>query len=89
MPRVEGVEICTSTIGSSVWIQIGVALDAESSGATNRRFTSYDRSQVTGLDYAINRHYDPQQGRFTQVDPVGMSSVDMADPTIVQSVQLL
>src|SRR5713101_4772633 len=36
---------------------------------TNRRFTSYDRSQTTKLDYAVNRHYDPQQGRFTQVDP--------------------
>ena len=80
MPRVEGVEICTSTIGSSVWIRIGVALDAESSGATNRRFTSYDRSPVTGLDYAINRHYDPLQGRFTQVDPIGMDSVDLTDP---------
>ena len=58
----------------------GIALDAESTGATNRRFTSYDRSSVTGLDYAVNRHYDPQQGRFTQVDPIGMKSVDLTDP---------
>jgi hypothetical protein len=35
------------------------------SGSTNRRLTTYDRSLNTGLDYAINRHYDPQQGRFT------------------------
>jgi len=27
---------------------------------TNRRFTSYDRSTVTGLDYANNRRYDSQ-----------------------------
>src|SRR5207253_6928890 len=44
---------------------------------TNRRFTSYDRSQTTKLDYAVNRHYDPQQGRFTQVDPIGMGAVHL------------
>src|SRR5437899_2165174 len=49
-------------------------------GATNRRFTTYDRSLNTGLDYAINRHYDPQQGRFTQVDPIGMSAVSLESP---------
>src|SRR5207249_2784791 len=47
---------------------------------TNRRFTSYDRSQTTKLDYAVNRHYDPQQGRFTQVDPAGMGTVSLASP---------
>jgi RHS repeat-associated protein len=61
-------------------LPFGTALDAESSGATKRRFTSYDRSTVTGLDYAVNRHYDPLQGRFTQVDPIGMSSVSLASP---------
>jgi RHS repeat-associated protein len=49
-------------------------------GFTNRRFTTYDRSLNTGLDYAINRHYDPQQGRFTQVDPIGMSAASPGDP---------
>jgi RHS repeat-associated protein len=50
------------------------------SDSTNRRFTSYDRSSTTSLDYAINRHYDPQQGRFTQVDPIGMDSVSLTSP---------
>ena len=27
-----------------------------------------------------NRHYDPLQGRFTQVDPIGMGSVSLASP---------
>src|SRR2546425_10006405 len=63
-----------------VTLPFGTALDAESSGATKRRFTSYDRSTVTGLDYAVNRHYDPLQGRFTQVDPIGMASVDLQNP---------
>lgn len=41
---------------------------------------SGNRSVTTGLDYAVNRHYDPQQGRFTQVDLIGMSSVSLATP---------
>jgi RHS repeat-associated protein len=56
------------------------ARHAGSTGATNRRFTSYDRSGATGLDYAVNRHYDPQQGRFTQVDPIEMGSVSLTSP---------
>ena len=61
-------------------LPFGTALNVESNGATNRRFTSYDRSSATGLDYANNRHYDPQQGRFTQVDPIGMRSTSLSSP---------
>jgi RHS repeat-associated protein len=57
----------------------GTALDTESPGAT-RRFTSYDRSSTTGLDYAVNRHYDSRQGRFTQPDPIGLNAASLADP---------
>jgi len=60
-------------------LPLGTALSAESAGATNRRFTTYDRSG-TGLDYAITRHYDAQQGRFTQVDPIGMGGSTFDDP---------
>ena len=49
-------------------------------GSTTRPFTSYERSDITKLDYAVNRHYDSQQGRFTQVDPIGMKSVDLSSP---------
>lgn len=64
-----------------VTLPFGTALAAESSGTpSNRRFTSYDRSGTTGLDYASNRRYDAQQGRFTQVDPIGMKSVDLNSP---------
>src|SRR5262249_18424841 len=45
----------------------------------NPIFTSYDRSSVTGLDYAINRHYDPLQ-RFTQVDPAGIAATNLRKP---------
>lgn len=63
-----------------VTLPFGTALNAESSGSTNRRFTTYDRSLNTGLDYALNRHYDPQQGRFTQVDPIGMGDATAENP---------
>lgn len=61
-------------------LPFGTELAAESTGATGRRFTSYERSQTTDLDYAVNRHYDPRQGRFTTVDPIGMSAADLAHP---------
>jgi len=63
-----------------VTLPFGTALNAESTGATKRRFTSYDRSATTGLDYAVNRHYDSQQGRFTQVDSAGMNATSLTSP---------
>ena len=63
-----------------VTLPFGTALNAESTGATSRRFTSYDRGATTGLDYAVNRHYDPQQGRFTQVDSIGMKASNLEHP---------
>ncbi|HKX29735.1 MAG TPA: RHS repeat-associated core domain-containing protein [Blastocatellia bacterium] len=50
------------------------------SNPSRQRFTSYDRSATTNLDYAVNRFYSNQQGRFTQVDPIGASAVDGSDP---------
>ncbi|MCQ8115691.1 RHS repeat-associated core domain-containing protein, partial [Vibrio parahaemolyticus] len=43
------------------------------------KFTSYERDR-TGLDYAVNRHYDSRQGRFNQADPLGMGASSLADP---------
>ncbi len=79
-----GTRLVTNpSIGTSfeqVNLPFGTALIAESSGATNKRFTTYDRSASTGLDYAMNRHYDSQQGRFTQVDPAGMDAASLTSP---------
>jgi RHS repeat-associated protein len=50
------------------------------SNPSKKRFTSYDRSEATRLDYAVNRFYSPQQGRFTQVDPIGMGAAELANP---------
>jgi RHS repeat-associated protein len=81
-----GTRLVTSDTGGSVvaeqtTLPYGRALDGESWGSTtNRRFTSYDRSQKTKLDYAVNRFYNACQGRFTQVDPIGMQAVEFEDP---------
>jgi len=61
-------------------LPFGNILNTETNGAPVRPFTTYDRGPTTGLDYALNRHYDPQQGRFTQVDPIGMQSASLSSP---------
>ena len=69
------------TAYEQVHLPFGTALNAESSLTTNnKRFTSYDRSSATGLDYAINRTYDSKQGRFTTVDPIGMQAASLVSP---------
>src|SRR6201991_339867 len=70
----------TGTSYEQVNLPFGTALAAESTGATARRFTTYERSNTTQLDYAVNRHYDWYQGRFMQVDPIGMKSTDLQSP---------
>lgn len=69
------------TSSDQAHLPFGTALNAESSLTNNtKRFTSYDRSSFTGLDYAVNRTYDSKQGRFTQVDPIEMQSVSLTSP---------
>ncbi|HZI46379.1 MAG TPA: RHS repeat-associated core domain-containing protein, partial [Pyrinomonadaceae bacterium] len=80
-----GTRMVTNAQDTSSFEQVslpfGVALNSESTGPPiNRRFGGYDRSSTTGLDNAVNRHYDSQQGRFTQVDPIGIAGVDLASP---------
>lgn len=61
-------------------LPFGTALNAESTTANNKRFTSYDRSPKTGLDYAVNRTYDSKLGRFSQVDPIGIGDASLVNP---------
>ena len=61
-------------------LPFGTEITAETQATTNQRFTSYDRSGATGLDYAVNRTYNSGQSRFTQVDPIGMASTNAGDP---------
>ena len=83
-----GTRLVTSSTGAVVSENISLPFGATISGesvnlagsATKKRFTSYDRSDTTKLDYAVNRHYSSAQGRFTQVDPIGMSATQLEDP---------
>ncbi len=77
-----GTRVITDTNGAFSGRQeslpFGAMIDA--SAATTKRFTSYDRSATTKLDYTVNRFYNAAQGRFTQVDPLGMSAASLEDP---------
>jgi RHS repeat-associated protein len=70
----------TGSVAEQANLPFGNAMLSESTGGTSRRFTSYTRDSISGLDNAVNRHYDPAQGRFTQVDPIGMKAVNGSDP---------
>src|SRR5262249_21997535 len=53
--------------------QLPFGEEAGVSGAEEKhKFTTYERDGA--LDYAVNRHYDPRQGRFNQVDPLGLGA---------------
>jgi len=79
-----GTKLVTDPVANTYFEQstlpFGTALSAESTGFTNQTFTSYDRSGITGLDYAVNRTHSPGQGRFTQVDPIGMNAAVVGNP---------
>ena len=43
------------------------------------KYATYTRDSVTGLDYAMNRYYASQWGRFLSPDPY-IKSVELGDP---------
>jgi RHS repeat-associated protein len=43
-------------------------------------FTTYDRDDRASMDYAVNRGYQYEQGRFQQPDPLGPAAFDPARP---------
>jgi RHS repeat-associated protein len=52
---------------------------AESGTQEKHHFTSYERDDESGIDYAINRGYQSSVGRFNQADPYRASGY-MVDP---------
>jgi len=70
----------SADVGEQLTLPFGTALTAHSTVDVNPRFTSYDRSPATGLDYAVNRYYDSHTGRFSTVDPIGMAAIRPDDP---------
>jgi RHS repeat-associated protein len=75
-----------SIISEQIHLPYGTALSGESTNygspdnPSKKRFTSYERSDGTKLDHAVNRQYHAGLGRFTQVDPIGMSASSLSDP---------
>jgi RHS repeat-associated protein len=85
-----GTRLITNSSGGIISEQIhlpyGTALSGESTNygspdnPSKKRFTSYERSDGTKLDHAVNRQYHSGLGRFTQVDPIGMGASSLSDP---------
>jgi RHS repeat-associated protein len=79
-----GTRLVTAEVDATVTHRItfpyGTVLDSDTIDTPGRTFASYDRGSFTGLDYAVNRYYDPRLGRFTQVDPLDMQATDLTDP---------
>jgi RHS repeat-associated protein len=65
---------------------LGTAINARPFGvsppgqASAEPIQSYRRSAATGLDYALNRFYDPARGRFLQPDPLGIGASRVTEP---------
>ena len=82
-PDGRGTRLITNNGDGSVTEQhilpFGTVIPRGASGVINPIFTSYDRSSQTGLDYAINRQYDPQQ-RFLEVDPREVATAQLTLP---------
>jgi len=78
-----GTRLITNEIDSSATEQItlpfGTLIPTGSTDPINPIFTTYDRSSVTGLDYAINRQYDSME-TFTQVDPAETLAIQFPIP---------
>jgi RHS repeat-associated protein len=49
------------------------------------KYATYTRDSVTGLDYAVNRYYSSQWGRFLSPDPYRSNSGGPGDPADPQS----
>ncbi|MDL9998314.1 RHS repeat-associated core domain-containing protein [Variovorax sp. J22P240] len=80
--RLLGTRLVTDGAGNVVEDQNPYSYGTEPvlSSDNTRRFASYDRGLGSGLDYAVNRFYSSQQGRFIQVDPLAKGAYRFADP---------
>jgi RHS repeat-associated protein len=89
-PDCLGTRLITNSGGSIISEQAhlpyGTALSGESTNygspdnPSKKRFTSYELSEGTKLDHAVNRQYHSGLGRFMQVDPIGMGAASLSDP---------
>ncbi len=47
--------------------------EIKSGGPQNLRMQGQYLDRETGLHYNLHRYYDPDSGRFTQHDPIGLA----------------
>ncbi len=64
-----------NVVGTTDHLPFGEEIGASGEGEKHK-FTTYERDG-TGLDYAVNRHYAPQLGRFKQPDPLGIGAASI------------
>ena len=53
--------------------------DSGASATDTEKYATYTRDKVSGLDYAVNRHYNSQWARFMSPDPY-RGSMDLTNP---------
>jgi RHS repeat-associated protein len=66
-----------NTASEQTTLPFGTPMPNGSQNPVNPIFTTYDRNPITGLDYAVNRSYDPSL-RFTQPDRI--VAANLRDP---------
>lgn len=70
------------TFGDEIYSNTGGRTVAQKYSATDnirQQYTSYERDNESGLDYAQARQYNSMHGRFTSVDPL-MASATIKNP---------
>src|ERR1035441_8209944 len=86
--RAEGNQVRTDRLGSvrsgglgGLGYQAQFPYGAEYTPTANDRekYATYTRDSATGLDYAMNRYYSSQWGRFLSPDPY-RRSMDLSNP---------
>ena len=80
-PDLRGVRYITNGVDQPSFEQVALPFGTLIPGIDpiNPIFTSYDRSSLTGLDYAVNRFYNSST-RFLQPDPAEMAAADLTKP---------
>lgn len=67
-----GEELFAETAGRTTG-QGYTAVGTFAADGVRQQFTSYERDNETGLDYALARYYSSTQGRFASVDPFNIA----------------
>ena len=74
----------TDESGSVVWeadyLPFGQESELTGSVQNKNRFVGKEKDEETGLSYFGARYLDDRSGRFTKVDPVGISESDLMNP---------